>query len=140
MNRLKYSMTSLFSFALIFFLLSCGSIGGLGQDSEGAESNQLQSEEDCLAACREKDDEREIRSCQSSCSSKDREEVDRERGDECDDEEKVSREDTWYICKDGAWYAYDGERDEDKKCESDEVVEKDGVTYVCDDEGKWQGA
>jgi len=115
-------------------------MGGLGQDSEGAESNQLQSEQDCLNTCLDKDAEREIRACQSSCSSQDRDEADRERGDECDDGDKVSREDTWYICKDDAWYAYDGEKDDDKKCESGEQAEKDGVTYVCADDGNWQEA
>ena len=138
MNRLKYSMSSLFSFALLFSLLSCGSMGGLDRDSDGAESNQLQSEEDCQAACREKDDDREIRACQASCSSQERDETDRERGEECEDGEKASREETWYICKDGSWYAYDGEKDEAKKCESGEQAEKDGMTYICDHDGKWQ--
>ena len=45
-----------------------------------------------------------------------------------------------YICKDGAWYAYDKEKGEDEKCEPGEEVEKDGVTYLCDEEAKWQEA
>ena len=115
-------------------------MGGLGQNNDGAESNQLQSEEDCQDACLDKDDGREIRACQSSCSSKDRQEADRERDDECTQGEKVSREETWYICKDGAWYAYDKEKDEDERCEPGDEVEKDGVTYLCDEERKWQEA
>ena len=140
MNRLKYCMRSLFSLALLFSLLSCGSMGGLGQDSEGAESNQLQSEQDCLNTCLGEEGEREIRACQSSCSTKDRREADRERDDECTQGEKVSREDTWYICKDGAWYAYDKEKDEDERCEPGDEIEKDDVTYLCDEERKWQEA
>ena len=138
MNRLKYCMAIFFALTMVFSLLSCGNIGGLDQDNDGAESNQLQSEEDCLNACPDKDGEREIRACQSSCSSKDRQEADRERDDECTQGDKVSREDTWYICKDGAWYAYDKEKDEDERCEPGDEVEKDGVTYLCDEERKWQ--
>ena len=140
MNRFNYCMTSLFSLALLFSHLSCGNIGGLGQDNDGAESNQLQSEQDCLIACLDKDGEREIRACQSFCSTKDRREADRERDDECTQGEKVSREDTWYICKDGAWYTYDKEKDEDERCEPGDEIEKDDVTYLCDEERKWQEA
>lgn len=136
MNRLKDYMPYLLSLIFALSVLSCGDKGDLGHESDGSESTSLQSYEECQQACLDKDRDSGIRECQAKCSERDRDETDRERDDECSDGDKVSREETWYLCKDGAWYAWD----DDKNCEDGDELEKDGVTYLCDEEGKWQEA